>query len=490
MVQFTLNNSYVIIEKKASIINNLKYLGKFLPRFCFHDNLPVAGNCRACLVELSSSEKPIASCVTEIEQNFNVWTDNPFALKARENIFSFLLANHPLDCPICDQAGECDLQDQTKNFANNSSRFFFKKRGVVDKTNIFGLKTIMTRCIHCTRCVRFTSLHTESLLGIFNRGHSSQIGQYFKKTQQSKISINVMDYCPVVIQNVGAEKSQDNIPVRHILIYYAQLFFTFLALVALAATLLAGFLILYFKIFKDQEYLINNLGDIWKEAHEALLILIKKKTYTLEPQYMNNAEALDHVLAETYKSAGSEAWSRPNVIPTTISANLKISTEAYYEQAWINAIARDLSVARGLVINAAQTGANGAIILPPVTIYKWNQNPHLVITCVPLALFVFSLCCSFLLTPGLKFFSFFKKDMLFLFNSTNWFVTLLLIILSAAGIQWFFAEIYFFPSDLHLVVKIAGTNIFRYNSPAERLKSDARSKARALRIRIHKFFWR
>jgi len=105
-------------------------------------------------------------------------------------------------------------------------------------------------------------LHTESLLGIFNRGHSSQIGQYFKKTQQSKISINVMDYCPVVIQNVGAEKSQDNIPVRHILIYYAQLFFTFLALVALAATLLAGFLILYFKIFKDQEYLINNLGDI------------------------------------------------------------------------------------------------------------------------------------------------------------------------------------------------------------------------------------
>jgi len=118
-------------------------------------------------------------------------------LKARENVLEILLANHPLDCPICDQAGECDLQDQAKAFGNGFSRFFLQKRGVIDKRCGPIIKTIMTRCIHCTRCIRFTTLIDGPKFGILNRGSASEIGLYVYKKKETKLLGNVIDLCPV-----------------------------------------------------------------------------------------------------------------------------------------------------------------------------------------------------------------------------------------------------------------------------------------------------
>lgn len=182
---------------ETSLISVFKFAGLFLPRFCFHNNLAVAGNCRACLLEIVSVEKPVAACVTDLERNFQVWSESPFALKARENVLEILLSNHPLDCPICDQAGECDLQDQAKNFGNAFSRFFLEKRGVVDKSCGSIIKTIMTRCIHCTRCIRFTTLIEGPKFGILNRGSSSEIGLYSAQEKKTKLLGNVIDLCPV-----------------------------------------------------------------------------------------------------------------------------------------------------------------------------------------------------------------------------------------------------------------------------------------------------
>jgi len=168
-----------------------------IARFCFHDNLFVAGNCRACLLEISSMEKPVAACVTDLEHNLKVWSGEPFALKAKENVFELLLANHPLDCPVCDQAGECDLQDQTEAFASTFSRYFFAKRSVVDKNCGQFIKTIMTRCIQCTRCVRFTSLIDGPKLGILNRGGASAIGLYANNAGEANFLSNAVDLCPV-----------------------------------------------------------------------------------------------------------------------------------------------------------------------------------------------------------------------------------------------------------------------------------------------------
>jgi len=197
MLGASINDDECSAEPESSLITVFKYAGIFLPRFCFHDNLAVAGNCRACLLEISSIEKPVAACVTDLERNFQVWSESPFALKARENILEILLANHPLDCPICDQAGECDLQDQAKTFGNSVSRFFLEKRGVLDKNCGPLIKTIMTRCIHCTRCVRFTDLIEGLKFGILNRGSASEIGLYSYKKKDGQLLGNVVDLCPV-----------------------------------------------------------------------------------------------------------------------------------------------------------------------------------------------------------------------------------------------------------------------------------------------------
>jgi NADH-quinone oxidoreductase subunit G len=198
MISVKIDHIEFLVKPKISILEACKSLGITIPRFCYHETLSVAGNCRMCLVEIEGLEKPVASCVTEVDNNMSILINSSFVKKARENVVEILLINHPLDCPICDQAGECDLQDQTKNFGSDYSRFFFNKRGVEDKNCGPLIKTIMTRCIHCTRCVRFSSeVAGLDYLGTFNRGTSTEIGNYVSKMFKSEISGNVIDLCPV-----------------------------------------------------------------------------------------------------------------------------------------------------------------------------------------------------------------------------------------------------------------------------------------------------
>jgi len=198
MISIKIDHIEFLVKSKISILEACKSLGITIPRFCYHETLSVAGNCRMCLVEIEGLEKPVASCVTEVDSNMSILINSSFVKKARENVVETLLINHPLDCPICDQAGECDLQDQTKMFGSESSRFFFNKRGVEDKNCGPLIKTIMTRCIHCTRCVRFSSeVAGLDYLGTFNRGTSTEIGNYVSKMFKSEISGNVIDLCPV-----------------------------------------------------------------------------------------------------------------------------------------------------------------------------------------------------------------------------------------------------------------------------------------------------
>lgn len=198
MISIKINNFDFLVKKDLSVLEACKLLGFVVPRFCFHESLSVSGNCRMCLVEISGSEKPVASCVTEIENNMNIWLDTPFVKKARENIVETLLINHPLDCPICDQAGECDLQDQSKLYGSDFSRQFYSKTGVEDKECGPLIKTIMTRCIHCTRCVRFCDeVAGLNFFGTFNRGGHTEIGPYVSRLFESELSGNVIDLCPV-----------------------------------------------------------------------------------------------------------------------------------------------------------------------------------------------------------------------------------------------------------------------------------------------------
>ncbi len=200
MIELKLNNIDFIVETNISVLEACEYLGFEVPRFCYHQNLSIAGNCRMCLVEIANSPKPVASCALPILNNMKIFVDSPLVKKARENILEALLLKHPLDCPICDQAGECDLQDQSKSFGVDSNRFFFKKRFVDDKLFSPLVKTIMTRCIHCTRCVRFNSeLTGNECLGTLTRGASTEIGSYYNNSSLylSEMSANVVDLCPV-----------------------------------------------------------------------------------------------------------------------------------------------------------------------------------------------------------------------------------------------------------------------------------------------------
>jgi len=194
---FFLGGQSVSVLSGTSVFLALKLSGLGFARFCFHETLFVAGNCRACLLEVQNFDKPLPSCVADLEPGQGIWTESLFTQKCKENIFESLLANHPLDCPICDQAGECDLQDQAKIFGGDRSRFFANKRGVFDKNCHFLVKAIMTRCIHCTRCVRFNLLLENRQLGILLRGTASAIGNYVFKPVASNLFGNVIDLCPV-----------------------------------------------------------------------------------------------------------------------------------------------------------------------------------------------------------------------------------------------------------------------------------------------------
>jgi len=199
MIKIKINNTEFFVKKNISVLEACKYVGITVPRFCYHETLSVAGNCRMCLVEVAGTPKPVSSCTFPIAmENMQIFTDTPLVKKARENVVEALLLNHPLDCPICDQGGECDLQDQTKSWGSDYSRFFFNKRGVEDKNCGPLIKTIMTRCIHCTRCVRFgTEVAGVDYMGTLNRGTSTEIGSYVSKIFDSEISGNVIDLCPV-----------------------------------------------------------------------------------------------------------------------------------------------------------------------------------------------------------------------------------------------------------------------------------------------------
>jgi len=196
MISIKINNTEFLVKKGISVLEACRYVGIFIPRFCYHDKLSVAGNCRMCLVE--NGIKLVSSCTAMVEDNPEIFVDTPSVKKARENVVEALLINHPLDCPICDQGGECDLQDQTKLFGGDYSRFFFNKRAVEDKNCGPLIKTIMTRCIHCTRCVRFGSeVAGLDYFGTLNRGSSTEIGSYVSKIFDSEVSGNVIDLCPV-----------------------------------------------------------------------------------------------------------------------------------------------------------------------------------------------------------------------------------------------------------------------------------------------------
>lgn len=198
MLSVLINNVISEVKIGSSILEACRGAGVKVPRFCYHETLSIAGNCRMCLVEVEGLEKAVASCLTEVSDGMVIYTESLFAKKARESVLEELLINHPLDCPICDQAGECDLQDQAKKYGVGNSKFYVKKRAVEDKFCGPLIKTIMTRCIHCTRCVRFGSeVAGVDFLGTFNRGGSTEIGSYVPKFFNSEISGNVIDLCPV-----------------------------------------------------------------------------------------------------------------------------------------------------------------------------------------------------------------------------------------------------------------------------------------------------
>jgi len=185
------NNNLTIIQ---SCLNNKIEI----PRFCYHEKLSIAGNCRMCLVEVKNTVKPIASCAMPLMQNMEIYTNSFLVKKAREGVLEFLLVNHPLDCPICDQGGECDLQDQVLIFGSDRGRFYEDKRSVLDKNIGPLIKTLMTRCIHCTRCVRFAKeIAGISILGTIGRGMKTEIGTYIENLFKSELSGNVIDLCPV-----------------------------------------------------------------------------------------------------------------------------------------------------------------------------------------------------------------------------------------------------------------------------------------------------
>ena len=189
---------YRVNDSSLSFIQFCEDLNIVIPRFCYHDRLNIAGNCRMCLVELKGSAKPVVACSTSISKDMVFFVNNSYVKSMRESVLEFLLINHPLDCPICDQGGECDLQDQTIIFGSDRGRFFSKKRSVEDK--YFGplIKTIMTRCIHCTRCVRyFDEIVGAPLIGTIGRGNSTEISSYIQQDLLNEISGNVIDLCPV-----------------------------------------------------------------------------------------------------------------------------------------------------------------------------------------------------------------------------------------------------------------------------------------------------
>ena len=199
MPKVTVDGIELEVPAGATVLQACELAGKEIPRFCYHERLSIAGNCRMCLVEVAPGPpKPQASCALPAADNQVIRTDSEMVKKAREGVMEFLLINHPLDCPICDQGGECDLQDQSVAYGRGASRYHEHKRAVTEKYMGPLIKTTMTRCIHCTRCVRFSEeVAGVDEIGALYRGEAMQITTYLERAASHEMSANVIDLCPV-----------------------------------------------------------------------------------------------------------------------------------------------------------------------------------------------------------------------------------------------------------------------------------------------------
>jgi len=198
MPTITIDDKKIEFENGMTVMQACELAGAEIPRFCYHEKLSIAGNCRMCLVEMEKAPKPVASCAMPAGDGMVIKTNSETVQKARKGVMEFLLINHPLDCPICDQGGECDLQDQALYYGFDKSRYEENKRAVRNKNMGPLVSTIMTRCIHCTRCVRFsTEVAGVDDLGLIGRGENVEITTYLEKTIDSELSGNVIDLCPV-----------------------------------------------------------------------------------------------------------------------------------------------------------------------------------------------------------------------------------------------------------------------------------------------------
>lgn len=198
MPKLTIDGQEIEVDAGLTVLQACEQAGVEIPRFCYHERLSIAGNCRMCLVQMERAPKPVASCAMPVGDGMVIHTNTPEVQKMRKGVMEFLLINHPLDCPICDQGGECDLQDQAMGYGLDHSRYKENKRAVEDKEMGPLIKTIMTRCIHCTRCVRFsTEVAGVTDMGMLYRGEHAEITTYLEKALDSEMSGNVIDLCPV-----------------------------------------------------------------------------------------------------------------------------------------------------------------------------------------------------------------------------------------------------------------------------------------------------
>ncbi|MGX6960320.1 MAG: NADH-quinone oxidoreductase subunit NuoG [Rickettsia endosymbiont of Pentastiridius leporinus] len=198
MIKLNIDGTEIEVPEGTTVYQACEKAGKEIPHFCYHERLKIAGNCRMCLVEMEKSPKPIASCAMPASSGMVIHTDTPMVKKAREGVMEFLLVNHPLDCPICDQGGECDLQDQAFRYGRGTNRFHENKRSIKDKYMGPLIKTAMTRCIQCTRCIRFANdIAGIEEMGAIYRGEHMEVTSYLEQTLDSEMSGNMIDICPV-----------------------------------------------------------------------------------------------------------------------------------------------------------------------------------------------------------------------------------------------------------------------------------------------------
>ncbi len=198
MPTLTVDGVEITVEDGATVLQACEEAGAEIPRFCYHERLSIAGNCRMCLVEMEKAPKLVASCAMPAGDGMVIHTNTEKVKNGREGAMEFLLINHPLDCPICDQGGECDLQDQSMAYGSGNSRYLETKRAVKEKNMGPLITTTMTRCIHCTRCVRFaTEVAGVDELGALNRGENTEIVTYLEQSLNSELSGNIIDLCPV-----------------------------------------------------------------------------------------------------------------------------------------------------------------------------------------------------------------------------------------------------------------------------------------------------